>query len=177
MSWPDFEEMFRLDVSALELFLRTTIIYLGLLVAMRVFGRRETGSLELPELLMIVLIADGVQNGLAGEYHSVTGGVIVAGTLIGWNYALDWLSYQSPLARGLLRPKPLLLVRDGAYQRKSMRREMVTRDELDSLLREQGIENASEVRAAYLEPDGGLSVLKASDSDRGPRARRNRVVG
>jgi uncharacterized membrane protein YcaP (DUF421 family) len=58
-----------------------------------------------------------------------------------------------------------------------MRREMVTRDELDSLLREQGVENVGEVHAAYLEPDGGLSVLKASDGDHGRRARRNRAVG
>lgn len=177
MSLPDLEEMFRLDASALELFLRASIIYLGLLFVLRIMGRREMGSLELPELLMIVLIADGVQNGL-GDYASVTGAAVIAATLIGWNFVLDWLAYKSDLARRLLRPAPLLLVRDGAYQRKNMRREMLTRDELDSLLRAQGIDDISAVRRACLEPHGELSVIKTDgDEPQGSKGRRKTPLG
>ena len=69
----DLDAVFGLNMSGFELFVRTTIVYLGLLAAMRVIARREAGSLELPDLLMIVLIADGVQNGMSGNYSTVTG--------------------------------------------------------------------------------------------------------
>ncbi len=160
---PDFESVFRLDVNAFELVMRTSIIYLGLILAMRALGRRESGSLELPELLMVVLIADGVQNGMAGSYQSVTGALIVAGTLIGWNFVLDWLSYNFALCRDLLRPKPLTLVQDGRYVRNNMRREMVTKDELDALLRTQGVEDLQDVKIARLEPHGDLSVIRKNN--------------
>jgi uncharacterized membrane protein YcaP (DUF421 family) len=176
--WPDLETMFRLDENALELFLRTSVIYLGLIFALRIIGRRETGALELPELLMIVLIADGVQSGMAGAYTSVTGAVIVAATLIGWNYTITVLTYNFPFARNLLRPKPLILVQDGAYQRHHMRREMVTRDELDSMLRVQGVDDIRLVKQACLEPDGELSVSRLDNHEsRGGGARNNKVQG
>src|SRR5690349_1962201 len=84
-----FGHLFQLDVSALELVLRTSVIYLALLLGLRVVTRREMGSLQLPDLLMLVLLADGVQNGISATYQSVTGALIVGGTLIGWNYLLD----------------------------------------------------------------------------------------
>jgi uncharacterized membrane protein YcaP (DUF421 family) len=176
--FPDLEAVFRLDENALELFIRTTVIYLGLVLALRIVGRREVGSLELTDLLMIVLIADGVQNGMAGDYTSVSGAVIIAGTLIGWNYALSWLTYVSPHARSLLLPEPLLLIEEGRYQRRNMRREMVTHGELESLLRNQGIEDASAVKAARLEPNGELSVIRAEPggADNGQQRSKRRKV-
>ena len=176
--WPDLEAMFRLDENALELFIRTSVIYLGLIIVLRIIGRRETGALELPELLMIVLIADGVQQGMAGSYTSVTGAIIVAATLIGWNYAITFATYNFPFARDLLRPKPLILVQDGAYQRHHMRREMVTKDELDSMLRLQGVDDVAVVRQARLEPDGELSVTRRDQQDGGgTNRRRRRILG
>ncbi len=155
----DIGEMLRLDVSAVELAVRTSVIYLLLVTAMRVVTRREMGALELPDLLMIVLIADGVQNGLAGQYQSLTGALIVAGTLIGWNYMLDALAYRFAFFRKLLRPAPLKLVENGRMLRHNMRRELVTVDELHHQLRTHGIEDLRDVKVAYLEPDGELSVI------------------
>jgi uncharacterized membrane protein YcaP (DUF421 family) len=172
---PDLTALFELDENAFELFIRSSVIYLGLVAVLRIFGRREIGSLELPDLLMIVLVADGVQNGMVGDYTSITGAAIVAGTLIGWNYFLSWLAYVSPVARDVITPKPLLLVQNGHVVRKNLRREMVTRDELESLLRAQGVENARDVKEACLEPDGQLSVIKKNgDSHPTPKARRAR---
>lgn len=173
---PDLAPMFELDENALELFLRTTIIYLGLIAAIRILGRREIGSLELPELLLIVLVADGVSMGMSGDYTSITGALIVGGTLLGWNALLSYLSFHSSVVRDLLRPKPLRLVEDGRYIRKNMRREMVTREELDSLLRLEGIDDVSEVKAASLEPEGQLSVIKKSGPDDLPKSWKRRAV-
>jgi uncharacterized membrane protein YcaP (DUF421 family) len=111
---PDFEVMFRLDENALELIIRTSVIYLGLIAAMRTFGRRETGTLQLPELLMVILVADGVQNGMTGDYASVTGAAIVAATLVSWNYVLDSLAFRSNFVRRIMRPEPLPLVLEGS---------------------------------------------------------------
>ena len=163
----DWGELFRFDVGALELFVRTSIVYLALLAVLRVIARREIGSLELPELLMIVLVADGVQNGMAGEYESISGALVVAGTLIGWNYFLDWLAFRSLWFRRLIRPAPLKLVENGRMLRRNMRKEMISEDELRYNLRVQGIEDLSEAKLVCMEPDGELSVVKADGNGRG----------
>jgi len=88
----DLHELFRLDVGAIELVVRVSVIYLSLLLAMRVVARREMGAFEAPELLMIILIADGVTTAMTGEYTSVTGGLIVGGTLIPGPTHLEFLT-------------------------------------------------------------------------------------
>lgn len=168
----DWTKLFALDANGLELFIRAAVIYGLLIVVLRVLGRRQFGSLEPPELLMIVLIADGVQNAMGDAYESITGGFIVGGTIIGLNYGLTALSYRFKPVQWLLRPPPLVLIEDGRYLRKNLRREMITREELDALLRLQGVENTSDVWRAYMEPDGELSVLRQSGEHRGRRKKR-----
>ena len=155
----NLHELFWPDAGVVELVVRTSLIYLGLLAALRLLARREMGSLELPELLMLVLIADGVQNGMAGEYRSITGAAIVGGTIIGWNYLLATLTYRVAFVRRLLRPNPLRLVENGRLLHDNMRRELVTEDELRSRLRAEGVHDIREVRRACLEPNGDLSVV------------------
>ncbi|HZP56741.1 MAG TPA: YetF domain-containing protein [Dehalococcoidia bacterium] len=156
----DTGSMFGLQTSALELVLRTSLVYLGLLFGLRFISRRESGGLELPELLMVVLIADGVQNGMSGEYTSVTGAALVGGTILGWNFLLAFLAFRFAGVRRLIRPTPLRLVDRGRILRRNMRRELVTEDELRSLLRQQGVDDPAEVEYAFLEPDGALSVRR-----------------
>jgi uncharacterized membrane protein YcaP (DUF421 family) len=140
----------------LELFVRASVIYLGLLLAMRTLGWREMGAFEMPDMLLIVLIADGVQNGMAGAYQSVTGALIVGGTLLGWNYLLDWLSFRFPRVRKLVQPGRLQLVEHGRILERNLRRALVTEEELEAQLSIQGVEDIHEVKAAYLEPQGEL---------------------
>jgi uncharacterized membrane protein YcaP (DUF421 family) len=163
----DLGELFRIDTSPLELFVRATVVYLGLLAAMRVLSWREMGALEMPDMLVIVLIADGVQNGMSGAYQSVTGALIVGGTLLGWNYALDWLSYHVPAVRRLIRPRRLELVRAGHVLTRELRRALVTEDELRAQLRIQGVEDVREVKSACLEPQGELSVIRYDKGEAG----------
>ena len=162
----DIGELFRLDANILELVIRASVLYLGLILGFRVLSRREMGSLELSDMLLVVLIADGVQNGLTGEYQSVTGGLVVAATLIGWNYALEALAYRFTFVRNLLSPSQLKLIEKGRMLRRNMRKEFISEDELRSQLRAQGIEDFGEVRLACLEPDGELSVFPFKDKDK-----------
>ena len=160
-------QMFQEQYPLLELFFRTSLIYIGLLALLRVFGRREAGSLEMADLLMIVLIADGVQNGMSGNYNTVTGAAVVGGTIIGWNWFLAFITFRVEWMRRLVQPGPLLVVKDGQLVRKNMRAELITREEIFSLLRSQEVYDLGDVEAAYLEGNGQLSV-RTRDSQRHP---------
>lgn len=146
--------------SLLEIFVRGTIVYFVLLASLRVLNRRHVGSMSLMDLLVMVLIADAAQNAMAGQYNTITEGLVLCGTLIGWNFVLDWLAYTSPLVARLLEPPPLDVVRDGKLLRRNMRTEFLTEDELMSQLRQQGITELSVVSRAQIEPDGGVSVVR-----------------
>jgi uncharacterized membrane protein YcaP (DUF421 family) len=120
------------------------------------------------DLLVVVLIADAAQNGMAGEYKSITEGAIVVATIFAWNYVLDWLAYRWRVVHWLLHPPALLLVRNGQILARNLRAELITRDDLLSQLREQGVEDVQKVKKCYLESDGRLSVIRA-DSGESPR--------
>ena len=82
------------------------------------------------------------------------------GTLLAWNIAVDGLAYLSPTLNRVLSPRAVLLVKNGALIRNNLRRQFMTEDELQSKLRENGVEDIGDVKAAYMEADGGVSVLK-----------------
>jgi len=166
----DWRSLFAPSVSLPELLLRGSLMYLFILALMRAF-RREPGSLSLPDLLVVVLVADAAQNGMSAEYRSVTEGFVLIGTIYLWNFVLDWLSSRFPPIYRLLHPAPLPLIVDGQIVRRNLRSEMLTVHDLLSQLREQGVEHVREVRRSFIEPDGRLSVIRyASDrsSSQGP---------
>ena len=165
-------DLFKLDWSQIfwpthpfEMLLRGTVTYLSLFLLMRFVLKREAGSIGTADLLMVVVIADAAQNALAGNYQSITDGIILVATILSWNYAIDWMSYHSPTLRKIIQPKPLLLIKDGAMNRRNMRKELVTREDLMVELREHGIEDVSEVKEARIEEDGRISVIKKEKSD------------
>jgi uncharacterized membrane protein YcaP (DUF421 family) len=172
----DWQKLFVPDTPALELVLRGSVMYLALFSVLRLLVRRHVGSMNLMDLLLMVLIADAAQDAMAGEYRSISDGLVLCGTLIGWNYLLDWLAYRFPSFGRLLEPPPLPLIRDGQLQRRNMRLELLTENELISHLREQGIEDFKTVKTAYIEPDGGISVIKCHTPPRTPptKQRKNR---
>ena len=122
---PDWHQMFVPSVSPLELVIRGSIMYLAILAAMRMF-RRQAGSLNTADLLVVVLVADAAQNGMASEYHSVTDGLVLIGTIYAWNYLLDVAAFRWRPVHRLINPPPLPLVRDGQVVRRNLRQEMLT---------------------------------------------------
>jgi uncharacterized membrane protein YcaP (DUF421 family) len=142
-----------------EIVLRGTIVYLFIFFVFRLL-RRESGELGISDLIVVVLIADAAQNAMAAEYKTVTEGLVLVVTLAFWDYFLDWLSYRFLFFRRLLRPTPILLVKDGRLQRRNLRKEMISEDELMRILREQGVERVEAVKRSYMEDDGTVSVIK-----------------
>src|SRR6185295_4084542 len=103
---------------------------------------------------------------------SLTEGLVLCGTLIGWNYFFDWLAYKFPLFQKLLEPSPLPVIRDGKILRRNMQREFITKEELDSQLRQQEIDDVSEVELAFIEPDGAMSIVRKGEGKSGKPQRK-----
>ena len=160
----DWPELFRLTVPPLELIVRGSLMYWFILVVLRMAGRRDVGSLGVADMLVLVLIADAAQNGMAGQYQSITDGAILVATIVGWVALIDRLTFFMPWLGRLLEADKVCLVRDGQMLRRSMRREYITPEELMSELRQHGFEDLSSIRRAYIEPDGNISVLKRPGS-------------
>lgn len=157
----------------LELLLRGTAVYLFLFALLRL-TKRQTGSLSVSDLLVLVLIADAAQNAMAGDYKSLPDGLILVSVIVFWSFAIDWFGYRVPLIGRFIHPPAVELVRNGRMLRQNMRRELITREELMSQLREQGIESLSLVKCARLEGDGNISVVRREEQDH-PKPKRKKI--
>jgi uncharacterized membrane protein YcaP (DUF421 family) len=169
-----WNDLFVLTVSPIELIIRGSIIYLFILVVMRVL-RREPGTIGIADLLMVVLIADASQNAMAGEYKSVLDGLILVLTIVFWNFFMDWLTLHSKIVERFTYPTPIPLVQDHKMKLVNMRKQFITENQLASMLREHGIDDISKVKAVFLEGSGHVSVIpidgagQPKDDDRGKR--------
>ena len=154
----DWQQMLIPSGSVLEIFLRGTLIYLALFVTMRFIPRRTIGSMGPSDLLVVVLIADAVQNGMADSYESVTEALVLAATIIGWAMLIDRIDHRFPQLH-LAEGKPLRLISDGVLLRENMKRQQITEEEVMAQLRQHGLDSPRTVVSAFLEGDGRISVL------------------
>jgi len=154
------DELFAVRMSIAEIVIRGSCIYWFLFLIFRFPLRRDVGSVGVADILLFVIVADAAQNAMAGEYTTITEGLILIATIAGWNLLFDWLSYHSRLIDRFLRPRALPLIRHGRLIKQNMARELLTLDDVMSKLRGQGIEHVSQVRHAYLESDGEITVIK-----------------
>jgi uncharacterized membrane protein YcaP (DUF421 family) len=157
----DWNELIKFSVPATELIVRGTAMYWFLFLIFRFAIRRDVGAVGIADILLLVIVADASQNAMAGEYTSVSEGMVLVATLIGWNILLDWLSFRFDFIRRFVEPSPLCLVKNGKFLKRNMRREFITEQELWVKLREEGVESLGEVKNAFLEPDGEISVIKS----------------
>jgi len=155
----NWHELFVPSTSILELFIRGSIVYLLLFFVLRFIPTRQLGMLGITDLLVVVLFAEAAQNAMATTYTSITEGVALVGTVICWSYIINWLGYKYPLLQKFLNPPPLLLVKNGRLIERNLAKELITEEEIMSQLRQQGVELLKDVKIAYMEADGGISVI------------------
>jgi uncharacterized membrane protein YcaP (DUF421 family) len=169
----DWLDVFALHTPLLELVVRGSVLYLAILLLMRFMLRRAAGELDRMDLVFLLLLSEATQPGF-GEYRSVGDTVVVIVTLMAWSYILNALSYHVPMVERLLAPPPLQVVRNGRMLHRRMRREYLTQDELMRRLREEGIDDVKEVRAAFVEADGSISIIggKAAGGAKGSGRKR-----
>jgi uncharacterized membrane protein YcaP (DUF421 family) len=153
-------ELFAVRVPAAELVLRGSAIFWFLFLVFRFVLRRDVGALGLADVLLLVIVADASQNAMSGDYTTISEGLILVGTIIGWNWLLDWLAFRSRLVRRFVEPDRLMLIDDGKPQFRNLRRQYITLEDLKAQLRLHGVESLDEVRKCYLEGDGEISVIR-----------------
>lgn len=155
----DWGGMFVPEFSLVESFLRASFVYLSLVVLFRMILKRQTGSLGLPDVMLIVLVSECVSQALTAQASSISNGLAAVLGLLFWNYALDRLAHRWSWLQGLLEPQPIELVRNGQPIRENLDAEGITDDELEVQLRLRGIDKIAKVKIAHMEPDGEVSVI------------------
>ena len=102
---------------------------------------------------------------MAGQYNSISEGFILVSTIIGCNLLLDWLAFRFPTFAKFAQPSPLQLIRHGRVLQRNLRQEMLTIEDLMGKLREKGVDGLDQVKHAYMESDGTISVIKRTADD------------
>jgi uncharacterized membrane protein YcaP (DUF421 family) len=155
--------MWTLGVPALDLIVRSTVIYVVFFGALRLFGKREIGQFTLFDLALVLLAANALQPAITGPDNSLTGGLIVVATLFVLNRVVAILRVRSAFVRRLLEYGPTVIGRDGAWLLPSMVRQGLDLVDVEAALREHGIDSVDEMKLATLEADGSISIV-ATDS-------------
>ncbi len=146
----------------MDLVIRALVISLVVYAVTRAVGKRELSTLEPFDLILLVVIGDLVQQGVTQSDYSVTGAIIVICTVALVSVALSALNYHFPRLRGALEGEPIVLVEDGRMLERNMRRERITRDDIESSARQQQVVSIADIRWAVLETTGEISVIPRS---------------
>jgi uncharacterized membrane protein YcaP (DUF421 family) len=145
---------------------RTVIVYLFLLIGLRLAGKRELGQLNPFDLVVLLVLSNTLQNAIIGNDNSITGGLLGAALLLTINYVVVRYLFLHPKIDTVAEGDAVILVRSGEVIEKALKQELITRAELASAARRQGIDSLSEVECARLEVGGALTfVLKHPSSD------------
>lgn len=151
--------MITLTVAAWDIALRTAVIYLVLLVGLRLAGKREIGQMTVFDLVVLLLLANAVQNAMVGPDTSLAGGILAAVVLLVMNVVIARLRMRWPRLRQLVEGSPTLLVLHGAAIADHLHREGIDQETLEAALREHGVKDLADVEMAVLEIDGSISVV------------------
>ena len=151
--------MFNLQIPLLDIILRTVAVYLVILIGLRLAGKRELGQMTIFDLVVLLLIANAVQNAMVGPDTSLLGGLLAAVILLFLNAVIARLRLRSPLLRRLVEGTPTLLVLRGEPISEHLRREGIDQETLEAALREHGVNDLIDVEIAVLEIDGSISVV------------------
>ena len=146
-------------ISYIDILFRTSIVYVLILIGLRLAGKRELGQMTLFDLVLLLLIANAVQNAMVGPDTSLIGGLLAAGTLLLLNNLLARLRVRWPKLRHLVEGSPTLLVLHGKAIQDHLRQEGLDEEILETALREHGVANLEDVEMAVLEIDGSISIV------------------
>jgi uncharacterized membrane protein YcaP (DUF421 family) len=160
----DWGELFLPSTPILEIVIRGSSAYLALFFILRFFLKRQAGTVGITDLLVVVLLADAVQNAMADDYTSITDGIILVLVIVFWSYALDYLGFRFPKFERFIHPPSLPLIKDGRMLQRNMKRELITESELRTALRKHGVDDLEQVKIAHMEGDGQISVVTKEET-------------
>ena len=154
------------EIPWLEKIVRGAVVYLFILVALRLFGKRQVGMMTQTDLIVLMVLSNILQNAMIGPDNSVLGGFIGAATILVINYGVSWFTVRSKKFERWVEGTPTPIVFNGVVMEKNLKAEMLTHEDLLSALRRQGIFNLHDVKLAVIEENGLLSVLRRNEHPR-----------
>ena len=146
----------------LRIIISTLVIYLFIVIAIRLFGKKELAQLSVVDMVFILLISNAVQNAMVGPDSTLSGGLVAATTLFVMNYALKYLQYRFPKFGKIVEGDATMLVYKGKMLQSHLKSAKISEAELMEAVREHGVATVKEVDLAILEVDGNISVLSNS---------------
>ena len=149
----------------MDIVIRATVMFALLFGLLRLMGKRELGQMTPFELVMLVVLGDLIQQGITHNDFSLTGASLAIATFAFWRSVLGWISYRWPRAERAIEGEPRVLIRDGSWIEANMKRDRLTRRELESEMRLAGIAHVRDVAWAILEPEGRISFIKRGDGE------------
>jgi uncharacterized membrane protein YcaP (DUF421 family) len=150
--------MLKMSVPWWEFVLRGVVVYLGLILLLRLTGKRQVGQLAPFDLVLLLVLSNAVQNSMNAGDNSLVGGLISAATLIGVNWLVSLATFRSKLLAAVIEGRPHVLIHNGRLFEKVLRREKLTHHELNAALRQAGLTCVEDVHSAILENNGSISV-------------------
>lgn len=147
------------DIGIAEKLLRSVVVYTFLLVAFRLCGKRQLGQLTAFDLVVLLIISNVVQNAVIGNDNSLGGGLLGATTILLLNLVVAYVTFRFKRADRLIEHSPTVLVRHGRILRDNLRRERLGPRDLRAALRHHGVVSIRDIRYAFLEEDGHVSVI------------------
>ncbi|QVL32841.1 DUF421 domain-containing protein [Telmatocola sphagniphila] len=160
--------MFTPSVPIWELVIRAGIVYGFLLILLRITGKRQVGQLAPFDLVLLLVLANAVQNSINAGDNSVSGGLISATALVMLNFLVGMATYRSKTLESIIEGQPLVLIHNGHVLEKSMASAKLTRHELQAAMRLAGCAAYSDVQVAILENNGSISVVQHRDRKAAP---------
>lgn len=156
----------------IHIILSSAAVYIFVVIALRLFGKKELSQLSVVDLVFVLLISNAVQNAMVGSDTTLPGGLIAAGTLFIINFVFKQILYRFPKFGKFIQGEPIMLVYNGVPNVDNIKRSMITMDELMEAIREHGVSKIDDVDLAILEVDGNISVLSHDFQNKSKRNRK-----
>jgi uncharacterized membrane protein YcaP (DUF421 family) len=166
--------MWQLSLPWWEFVLRAVIVYGFVLLLLRVTGKRQIGQMSPFDLVLLLVLSNAVQNSMNGGDNTVSAGMILAGTLVGGNTLLAWITSHNRTAQQFIEGVPQVLVFDGKVMKKVLEAEGLTAAELEGAMRAAGCDQMKEIHLATLELNGQISIVR-NDTPEGKTPRVYRI--
>ena len=148
----------------IDITLRSVAIYFFMIIALRIFGKKELSQLNTADVILILLISNSVQNAMVGSNTSLYGGIIAAFSLFLINYIFKKVMQKSKFIKQLIQDKPEILIHNGKIEFKTLAKLGITSEELEEAMREHGIEYYKDVKLAMFEIDGNISIISGNEN-------------
>jgi uncharacterized membrane protein YcaP (DUF421 family) len=161
------DQMWVTDFYWLHFVIRAVVVYVFLLILLRFTGKRQVGQLAPFDLVLLLVLSNAVQNSMNGGDNSITGGLILATTLVALNWMVGWATFRSKKLEEIIEGRPVILVHDGKINHQALRGVQMTAHELKAALRAEGCAGEEEVRFAVLENNGHVTVVRRNNHTTG----------